>query len=69
MLQQHAPCRSPHHIPCSARWLEIAGIKIPREDGAPAAKIEISPLSALGPEDLPTEDTPKTIEPGAEIVI
>ena len=53
----------------SARWLEIAGIKIPREDGAPAAKIEISPLSALGPEDLPTEDTPKTIEPGAEIVI
>ncbi|MAJ47303.1 MAG: hypothetical protein CBC35_08650 [Planctomycetes bacterium TMED75] len=53
----------------SARWLEAAGIKVPRENGIPLAKIEISPLSALGPEDLPTEDTPEEIEPGAEIVI
>ena len=53
----------------SARWLEAAGIKVPREDGVPTARIEISPLSALGPEDLPTEDTPSSFEPGDEIVL
>ena len=54
----------------SARWLEQAGIAIPREsDGTPSALIEISPLSALGPEDLPTKDTPSTINAGDELVI
>ena len=54
----------------AARWLEQAGITIPRgSDGAPSAHIEISPLSALGPHDLPTEDTPSTINAGDEIVI
>ena len=54
----------------SARWLEQAGVAIPREsDGTPSALIEISPLSALGPEDLPTKDTPSTINAGDELVI
>ncbi|MEE2681529.1 MAG: UDPGP type 1 family protein [Planctomycetota bacterium] len=54
----------------SARWLERAGLTVPREsDGTPAARIEISSLSALGPEDLPTEDTPSTIDAGDEFVI
>ena len=54
----------------SARWLEQAGIAVPRgPEGAPSARIEISSLSALGPDDLPTEDTPSTIDPGDEFVI
>ncbi len=36
-----------------ARWLEEAGARVPRrEDGEPSVRIEISPLFALGPEDL-----------------
>ncbi|MED6307605.1 MAG: UDPGP type 1 family protein, partial [Planctomycetota bacterium] len=53
----------------AARWLEAAGVQVPREAGAPSAKIEISALSALGPADLEHLDLPKAIEPGDELVI
>jgi UDP-N-acetylglucosamine/UDP-N-acetylgalactosamine diphosphorylase len=35
-----------------ARWLEEAGVHVPRRDGKPAVVVEISPLFASGPEDL-----------------
>ena len=53
----------------AARWLEAAGVQVPREAGAPSAKIEISALSAMGPADLEHLDLPKAIEPGDELVI
>jgi UDP-N-acetylglucosamine/UDP-N-acetylgalactosamine diphosphorylase len=40
MIEQHA------------RWLEEAGVRVPRREGAPAVAVEISPLYAAGPEDL-----------------
>lgn len=37
----------------AARWLETAGVPVPRKpDGAPDAVLEISPLTALEPQDL-----------------
>jgi UDP-N-acetylglucosamine/UDP-N-acetylgalactosamine diphosphorylase len=40
MIEQHA------------RWLEAAGISVPRREGNPAVAVEISPLYAPGPEEL-----------------
>lgn len=54
----------------NARWLETMGVKVPRkDDGTVNAKIEISPLIALEPEDLAGADLPQEIAPGASIVI
>ena len=37
----------------AARWLEVAGVKVPRRpDGSPDCTLEISPLTAMDPEDL-----------------
>lgn len=37
----------------AARWLEAAGVGVPRgEDGVPECEIELSPLTAIGAEDL-----------------
>ncbi|MEC9372385.1 MAG: UDPGP type 1 family protein [Planctomycetota bacterium] len=53
-----------------ARWLESAGVRVARnEDGSPACTIEISPLKAMGPEDLKGMALPKEIEPGATFVL
>ncbi len=54
----------------AARWLEHAGVTVPRRtDGAVEATIEISPLSAIEPQDLSALKLPERIEPGAELVI
>lgn len=56
----------------AARWLEAAGVKIPRNGkGETEAKIEVSPLSALCAEDMRGlgSKLPDSIERGAEIVL
>lgn len=55
----------------AARWLESAGVKVPRTaDGTPDCVIEISPLSALSPDQLATQKgLPKKIERGSSVVI
>lgn len=52
----------------AANWLFSAGVKIPyNDDGSVNASIELSPLTALSPEDLMNEDLPDSIEPGASV--
>ncbi len=54
----------------AARWLEQAGMKIPRgADGAPKCALEISPLTAMRPEDLREARLPQKIDERAEIAI
>lgn len=51
----------------AARWLERAGVSVPRRpDGQPDCTLEISPLTAMRPEDLNAGRLPKSIQPGAE---
>lgn len=52
-------------------WLESAGVRVPRRaDGSVDAEIEISPLSASGPEDLEAlAALPGEIRPGQRLVI
>ncbi len=55
-----------------ARWLEQCGVPVPRRarDGAAEARIEISPLTALCPEDLGAPASCLgTILPGSTIVL
>jgi UDP-N-acetylglucosamine/UDP-N-acetylgalactosamine diphosphorylase len=48
-----------------AKWLEQAGVQIPRgDDGHVEASIEVSPLTAMGPADLPGEQLPHEIHRG-----
>ncbi len=52
-----------------ARWLEAAGCAVPRDDaGSPACTIEISPLEALGPDDL-GDQSGRTIRRGEQVLI
>lgn len=54
----------------AARWLELAGVKIPRNaDGSVNATIELSPMSALCPEDLDENELPESIHPGSVVVL
>lgn len=54
----------------AARWLGANGVSVPRNaDGCVNATIEISPLTAVCPEDLATADVPGAIEPGAKVVL
>ncbi|MGP1347042.1 MAG: UTP--glucose-1-phosphate uridylyltransferase [Phycisphaerales bacterium] len=55
----------------AARWLERAGVRVPRrESGAAECVIELSPLTALEPEDLKeAEGLPVSVEKGAELVV
>lgn len=49
----------------ASRWLERVGVEIPyRDDGSPDCTLEISPLSAMYPEDLRDLDLPVSIERG-----
>ncbi len=51
-------------------WLESHGIAVARDaDGHVLADIEISPLSAMGPDQLPIEDLPEAVGPGDRILI
>ena len=52
----------------AARWLAANGVNVPsNDDGTINATIELSPLTALCPEDLSGRDLPDAIEPGASI--
>lgn len=55
----------------AARWLEAAGVTVPRkDDGTPNCVLEISPLTALDPEDLKGSDKiPASIDPGASLAL
>ena len=52
----------------NARWLEQLGVKVPRTgEGKVNATIEISPLTALEPEDFPATELPQAIASGSRI--
>ena len=54
----------------SGAWLAAQGVKVPRgPDGLVAARIELSPLTALEPADLARLNLPESIEPGASVVL
>jgi UDP-N-acetylglucosamine/UDP-N-acetylgalactosamine diphosphorylase len=54
----------------AARWLEQHNITTPRNpDGTLNAKIEISPLTAITPNDLANTNLPKQINPGQAVVL
>ncbi len=54
----------------AAAWLAAAGVRIPRRaDGTVDARIEISPLSALAPDDLRRVQLPSEIAAGSDVVI
>tara|TARA_B100001121_G_scaffold302916_1_gene316162 strand:+ start:262 stop:1671 length:1410 start_codon:yes stop_codon:yes gene_type:complete len=51
-------------------WLESRGIEVARnEEGHVLADIEISPLSAMGSDDLKSEDLPEAVGSGDRILI
>lgn len=53
----------------AARWLEAAGVAVPRTpEGKPDCVLEISPLTALSPEDL-ARAKPAPVAPGERRVI
>lgn len=52
----------------AANWLSSAGVAIPiNDDGSVNATIELSPLTALCPEDLVDQELPASIDHGASI--
>jgi UDP-N-acetylglucosamine/UDP-N-acetylgalactosamine diphosphorylase len=54
----------------AARWLSRAGVDVPRKaDGTPDCVLEISPMTALWPEDLRGSRVPARIERGAKVVL
>lgn len=54
----------------AALWLDSVGIRIPRKpDGTIDCVIEISPLTALEPEDLRNHKLPGAIKPGEKLVL
>lgn len=55
----------------AARWLEHAGVKVARrKDGVADCVLEISPLTAMWPDDLKgLKDLPARIEPGQKLAI
>jgi UDP-N-acetylglucosamine/UDP-N-acetylgalactosamine diphosphorylase len=54
----------------AARWLESVGVRIPRHsNGTVNAIIELSPLTALSPEDLKSKASSIKIDPGARITL
>lgn len=54
----------------AANWLATSGVIIPTDpDGTINAKIELSPLTALCPEDLVGKDLPDSIQPGESVVL
>lgn len=54
----------------AARWLEAAGVRVPRtSSGDPDCIIELSPLTALFPEDLKSNASSIRIEPGSKVTL
>ncbi len=53
-----------------ARWLRDAGAEVPYRGTEPDAKIEISPLKAVSPDDLKGKPLPvKQIKPGSVVYL
>jgi UDP-N-acetylglucosamine/UDP-N-acetylgalactosamine diphosphorylase len=63
-----ATCRR-DQVRRNAEWLEHAGVAVPRENGEPAATIEISPLFATSAEQLKQRAPKVTIKAGADCYI
>jgi len=55
----------------AARWLEACGVRVARSpDGAPECALEISPLTATGPEELKAAgDFPSVVRPGDRLAL
>lgn len=54
----------------AARWLEKAGVKVPRDErGECLCVLELPPTTAMGPEDLELSRLPRRIEPGQRLVL
>ncbi|MBC7835935.1 MAG: UDPGP type 1 family protein [Phycisphaerales bacterium] len=54
----------------AARWLEGAGVRVPRRaDGKADCVLEISPLTALFPEDLKGREIPREVGAGASVAL
>ncbi|MHC5003232.1 MAG: UTP--glucose-1-phosphate uridylyltransferase [Planctomycetota bacterium] len=54
----------------AGRWLERRGVAVPRDgEGHVSARIEISPLTALEPDDLEGAEIPGSISAGEELVL
>lgn len=54
----------------AAAWLVANGVSIPRDpEGRVNARIEISPLTAMGPDDLAEANLPSSIRPGEELAL
>lgn len=54
----------------AARWLTSRGVKVARQaDGSADALLEISPLTAIEPDDLDALDLPDAIEPGSKLLL
>ena len=55
----------------AARWLESAGVEVPRHpDGSPHCILEIAPSFALGPEDIEAKrDQIPSIQPGDKLYL
>jgi UDP-N-acetylglucosamine/UDP-N-acetylgalactosamine diphosphorylase len=54
----------------AGRWLSQAGVEVPMRRDDPDAKIEISPLLAVTPEDLRRKPLPmRQIKPGATVYL
>lgn len=52
----------------AARWLEAAGVWAPRDgDGKPECTLEISPITAMTPEEFGKLDLPSSIDRGASV--
>ena len=80
-VEEFAPIKNAHGVDSAdsshdlqteraARWLEFAGVEVPRGDtGTSLAAIEITAERALCREDMPGGELPESIEPGDQIVL
>jgi UDP-N-acetylglucosamine/UDP-N-acetylgalactosamine diphosphorylase len=55
----------------AARWLEAAGVKVPKKDGAPDCVLEVSARTATSADELAAkkDKLPRVIEPGARVAL
>jgi UDP-N-acetylglucosamine/UDP-N-acetylgalactosamine diphosphorylase len=54
----------------AGRWLEAAGVRVPHDNGHIGATIELSPLTAVEPEDLRAGvQLPEAVDAGTQLVL
>jgi UDP-N-acetylglucosamine/UDP-N-acetylgalactosamine diphosphorylase len=51
------------------QWLARRGVTVPQSNGHINARIEISPLTAMEPDDLTSSELPQVIAPAEELVL